>query len=1255
VKRYIRVALLLLLAAAIAGPVFLLYTGSGLRLGLHLAARFIPGELEIGAARGRVAGGFVLEDFRYRSEGADIVISRVSLSWRPASLLHKTLAIGSIDAGRVEVILRNSGPPHDEETVSTGPPGFPLPLALEIGKASIDSAAITSPGLEVPMQFMDLGLQEMTADSRRIRMGQFFLAGPAFSLVLAGEITAGRPIAGKLQVDYAFSPEGYDEIEGSGIVAGSPEKLELQTDIMHPFAGRLRGTVSDPAGDIRWHADLAADEAFLPDIHGGWPAVALSGFRAEGSGSLAAYSLRVESDVQYADFAQTSVRTNIDGDSSGLRFTETLLAGKNGELAGRGGLNWRDAFTWEADLHGRDISLAGIKDGWPGVFLREMAIRGGGEKDRYALHLAVDARHDLLRENILVVTELDGDGSGMSLTDATLSSGESMLNGNVRLDWRQKFSWHADMEARGLNPALADPRWPGSLDLQFQVDGSLEEEGMAGRIHLRTLTGTLRGYPVTARGEAAMDGRNIFLPDFHFRTLGTELTASGFFGEKIQLDFQAESEDLAVVWPELAGSMQTEGKIAGTGREPQVSMRVTGSDLEAYGQRIEWLDGNIDADATTGGRIAATLSASGLILGGHDVDAVEVGIDGTAGSHTLELYAEAPEESLELAVAGKLVDAAWIGEIQQLEITTGSYGSWNLGQPGQAEYSGGIAAVRNFCLAGPQDTVVCGGGTRDRSGEWLLDTEISALPVALLQKIAPQIPVPPFAGTIAAKLKLAGTGGTIQSGGLSLAARDVSVLFPGAEEEKTELAWRENVLHAELDRGHLTGKLTSILRNGGSVEVTVALDHFSPFTPDWTKMNLRGAVRIDIPDLKPLAALSFPLVEPGGSLTGGIELGGTAASPAFTGEISLADGRMFIPRLGITVANLEMDLQGARELVTLRLTGDSGEGTFAAEGELRLQTGRPQALRLAINGDNFEAVRLPELVLQVDPRLQASFSRSGGEVRGTLRIREGLIAPTTLAGAVTPSRDVVFVKPGSRQVEEEWPFTADMKVIVDDRVEIYAFGLQARIKGEVRVVDVPGRIATGTGGLEVVEGTFSIYGRKLQIRTGQLLFSGGPLYNPGVAVRAENSAGGVTTGIGVSGFLRQPEIAFYSDPPMEENQILSRLLMNASLLGSSEGDSGFIGSMASEMGMVPVGSALSTVKDKLHVDDIKVETGKTSEDLSLVIGTWLTPSLYISYGKNLLKESGSFNTRYILGHGFSVETETGATESGVDLKYEIEM
>ena len=72
------------------------------------------------------------------------------------------------------------------------------------------------------------------------------------------------------------------------------------------------------------------------------------------------------------------------------------------------------------------------------------------------------------------------------------------------------------------------------------------------------------------------------------------------------------------------------------------------------------------------------------------------------------------------------------------------------------------------------------------------------------------------------------------------------------------------------------------------------------------------------------------------------------------------------------------------------------------------------------------------------------------------------------------------------------------------------------------------------------------------------------------------------------------------------------------------------------------------------IDDIKLDSDKGYDSLSLVFGSWLTPKFYVSYGKNLMKESGSFHTSYTLGKGFFLKTETGPSQSGGDIKYEFE-
>jgi translocation and assembly module TamB len=81
---------------------------------------------------------------------------------------------------------------------------------------------------------------------------------------------------------------------------------------------------------------------------------------------------------------------------------------------------------------------------------------------------------------------------------------------------------------------------------------------------------------------------------------------------------------------------------------------------------------------------------------------------------------------------------------------------------------------------------------------------------------------------------------------------------------------------------------------------------------------------------------------------------------------------------------------------------------------------------------------------------------------------------------------------------------------------------------------------------------------------------------------------------------------------------------------------------------------LRSLKKLSMIDEIKLETGDDYEEASLVFGSWLTPDFYVSYGTGAGEESGTFNTKLNLGKGFSLLTETGAEQSGGDIKYEFE-
>jgi len=72
---------------------------------------------------------------------------------------------------------------------------------------------------------------------------------------------------------------------------------------------------------------------------------------------------------------------------------------------------------------------------------------------------------------------------------------------------------------------------------------------------------------------------------------------------------------------------------------------------------------------------------------------------------------------------------------------------------------------------------------------------------------------------------------------------------------------------------------------------------------------------------------------------------------------------------------------------------------------------------------------------------------------------------------------------------------------------------------------------------------------------------------------------------------------------------------------------------------------------KVGLDDVSVETD-TNNDTSLVLGRYLSPRLYVSYGVSLVESINTIKAHYTLGDHWTVRTEIGQAY-GADLVYSI--
>jgi translocation and assembly module TamB len=231
----------------------------------------------------------------------------------------------------------------------------------------------------------------------------------------------------------------------------------------------------------------------------------------------------------------------------------------------------------------------------------------------------------------------------------------------------------------------------------------------------------------------------------------------------------------------------------------------------------------------------------------------------------------------------------------------------------------------------------------------------------------------------------------------------------------------------------------------------------------------------------------------------------------------------------------------------------------------------------------------------------------------------------------------------------------DVRLTLGDDVSFKGYGLESELAGSVRVTQQPNKPALGQGELELEKGTYSGYGRDLTIERGRLVYAGGPVDDPQIDLRAsrEIKDEDVTVGFEVKGSLKQSELAVFSDPDMSQSDAISYLLFNRPVSEAKSSESAIARETATAIGLQAGSAYTQKMASKVGLDEAALESEGTLQEASLMLGTYLTPSLYARYGIGLFDSANTFQLSYILNKRWTLKAET-AEQNRAGILYTIE-
>jgi len=1209
------------------------HTAAGARFALSFAGDLLRYE----SISGSLAGPLVLSGVEFEAGGTKVAVAELALDPELWPLLRGELVLSSSNLKGVHVLLAAATEAANPEAPST-PISLPAlqVRSLRLADARIEGVLAEAIVLESLQAAFTLKDQSVSVQELSWQMPQ-----------VKGSLTAQLELAKRqAQLDLELNPR-------LGPATMSTLRLQVQSD---GSKGEAVLTLPGDGGQFRLSVgDLGGSRQFKARLDS--PGLALAQFGFPGLPPIPALALNIEGD---SGRAQLDGMVSLGGvglalDGSVLRWSPEeiqfdplqVAPALGGSLSAVGAIALQSQNA-NLQLVWRDLPLSRLlQDLPPKLSSSEGKLQLSGNLLQWQLAGPLKLNYREVPMAFDLDAQTDGKSLqlnqlGMVLGSAARPGGKLDLQGSMSL--QAPYVLAATVTADAIDPAWFDPAWPGAVTLKAALEGPA---GPGLVIELEQLSGTLREHSIAGKGQVRLAHEQ------GWPQLNAQLQWGGN-----EISLQSESDallladvslrDLPIVDPELSGTLS--GQLRWERSDGALRADLDGTALRYRDTEVAnlSLQANLQLAEAASSRVQARLELTGAKHAGQELESLLLDLKGTQAAHTVDLAAVTPQLSAEFALQGGYLKANWQGQLQRLRLTPGldapvalQQQTWQLVAPAAIRVNVGAnvtpraasGSLGQLCLSHEQ-AELCAAGQLAADQSANLTLAVRAIPLQLADS-----------ALAAQGIQLRGLlngGGTLArdskgalSGQIEISA-DNSELTLEREEKPLKLRFKTLSLNAQpTAEGAMSATLSTDIEGLGTLTAAQAAD---------------GSQRIsvDFAQLSALADLSPEVVNLRGSLRGELGIQGEAAS----GALRLIDTSVELPAAGLKLKGIEVEVRAEQGALAISGQLGSGAGVLKLNGTVDPRQWR-RSLRLELQGENFLAVDLPQARAVISPQLvlKSRLLKGGASdfrLDGEIKIPEALLDLQQFEPSVQLSPDVIVVDEPVVPVTD-LPLRSDLRFVLGENVQLRGFGLDGKLTGNLRLRERPDRPATARGEIAVT-GTYKAYGQDLKIERGRLLFANSALDNPGLDIRAVRVVGRIKAGVQVRGPAELPELSTYSEPAMDQLNTISYLVLGRPASEARGAGGADVQNAAQQLG----GNLLAkSVGQRLGLE-VGIES---SADLgggsAFTVGKYLSPKLFVGYGKSLYDSAQLFIVRYRLSERYELEVLSGRElKGGINYRWE---
>ena len=854
-----------------------------------------------------------------------------------------------------------------------------------------------------------------------------------------------------------------------------------------------------------------------------------------------------------------------------------------------------------------------------------------------------------------ITLDAKGNEQQINLDKLSVAALEGKTELKALVDWQQAISWRGELTLDGINTVKAIPDWPSKLNGLVKTRGSLYGGSWQMEVPELKLTGNVKQNKVNVNG--SLKGNSYLqwtIPGLHLELGRNSADVKGELGVKdLNLDATIDAPSLDNALPGLGGTAKGLVKVRGTVEAPQLLADITARGLRW--QELSVAQVRVEGDVKSAEQIAGNLNVrvERIVQPDVNIGLVTLNAKGSEKQHELQLRIQGEPVSGQLDLAGSFdrKEQRWKGELSNTRFQT-PVGPWSLNRAIALDYRNQEQkiSIGPHCWNNP-NAELCVPQTIDAGAEGRAVVNLNRFDLAMLKPFMPETTQASGVFTGKADVSWDTTKEGLPQGQVTLSGRNVKVT-QSVNDAPLPVAFETLNLTADLhnNRAEL-GWLIRLTNNGqfdGQVQVT----------DPQGRRNLGGNVNIRNFNLAMVNPIFSRGEKAAGMINANLRLGGDVQSPQLLGQLQLSgldiDGN-FMP-FDMQPSQLAVNFAGTRSTLAGVVRTQQGEINLSGDADWS-QIDNWRA-RVAAKGSRVRITVPPMVRLDVSPDVVFEATPSLFTLDGNVDVPWARIVVHDLPeSAVGVSSDMVML---NNNLQPEKPQTAgipinsNLNIHVGNNVRLDAFGLKARLTGDLKVVQDKQGLGLN-GQINIPSGRFHAYGQDLIVRKGELLFSGPPdqpLLNIEAIRNPDATEDDVIAGVRVTGTADEPKAEIFSDPAMSQQMALSYLLRGQGL-DSEQSDSAAMTSMLIGLGVAQSGQVVGKIGETFGVSNLALDTQGVGDSSQVVVSGYVLPGLQVKYGVGIFDSLATLTLRYRLMPKLYLEAVSGVDQA-LDLLYQFE-